>query len=292
MSQIKFESRLRSPWWEQTAVVKNRIVTFPPLLHDTEYQHDFRDFGYLALRHHGSFTAGYAARVSPTRIIEAREKLETELRSGPVDPTAMYIIQSAELNSLWPSMSDRFRCSLLDGFCVCGPRGAPGRPPGAPVIGRATFQKFLAEYKDAVLILAVKDDAIHRLSDEARVALRQIGASVDELEFRGSYAGLFKGGVAVWDEVNNGGEISKNFEAGTRLDGLEFTRAIRIRSAGKQFGNLARVEVGRTFGGGRGFLALALSDAMEPIAWGQFDTHAGDGGYLFDHAPHPGSLSK
>lgn len=116
--------------------------------------------------------------------------------------------------------------------------------------------------------LAIKDEGTRRLSDRARRQLRNMGAAIDGVAYRDSYAGFFRDGALVRERRGTGP---------VRVAGQYAGHQIRIESAGNKAGSSSSIRIdGRDVSPNRrGFNVATLEkDGTVESYW--FDTYAGE----------------
>jgi len=253
----------------------DKIVTYPPHQHSTEYQADFRDLALLAHAHDAALYAGYAARLSRSRHESVKGRIRMQLTSEIPDPRALYIISSGALADLWPTVTDRLQLGLVDGYLVGIPHetavriGIEKRP--------LPFSGYMAAHRERLMCIVVKDEATANLAPAGRETLRRLGSQIDDLEYRGSYAAVIYRGELIFEKIANGREVRIRLAAGSMVGGLRLPKELELSSAGYSVGNRASVRVGNGVvpGYGRGFNIVLLNDDLSVREAATWDTCAG-----------------
>ncbi len=278
-------SRLRDQAWQEAFAVTAGVFTYPPFLHSTQYAADFEDIALPAVEAGKPVSAVYVARSPGVRGNQVADMWRRDVERGELDPNLLYIIRDSEFPVIFSHVGREFRGYNLDGYRVCLHSSHPLAGAAAYLNPRqCELTTFLAEHRADVLVLAVRDEATEKFPASARQLLSDMGATINELAYRGSYAAVCVDGRVVWDEVNNGGPVTASFAAGARLGEVACPRSLEVASAGLFHGNYVSIRLdGRDEAFTcRGLNVLALSREWQPLAIGVFDTYAGLPGLVMD----------
>jgi hypothetical protein len=284
LSDRVYHTRLKSPLWAASSEYFDTITTFPPMLYTTRLKADFADLAHRADLNGQAVGTGYAGRFSGQVREQQTKRLEEILTTGTPDPRTLYVFRDQEFAHYGPGMRDRFRCTELDGYPVCFAAEVPFPIEFEYEVLEQTLAAFLSGLSDALVIVAVKDEATAALSDAQKQAMHGLGLDVDALPYRGSYLGIAYRGQALWEQTGESSAVESHLEAGEMLGPIRLRRELRLRSAGYRNGNVASiiidgVEHSRNT---RGMNICVLDDEQQVLWVGSFDTHVVGPGVVFE----------
>jgi hypothetical protein len=278
-----YYTRLKSPLWAASSEYFDTITTFPPMLYSTQLKADFADLAHRADLNGQAVGTGYAGRFSGQVREQQTKRLEEIFTAGTPDPRTLYVFRDQEFAHFGPAMRGRFRCTELDGYPVCFASEVPFPIEFEYEVLEQDLPTFLSGLSDALVIVAVKDEATAALSDAQKQAMHELGLDVDDLPYRGSYLGIAYRGQAVWEQTGDSGAVETHFEAGEMLGPFTLRRDIRLRSAGYLSGNAASIIIDGVehSKNTRGMNICVLDDEQQVLWVGSFDTHVVGPGVVF-----------
>ncbi|CAM3776357.1 O-antigen ligase family protein [Marinicrinis lubricantis] len=149
----------------------------------------------------------------------------------------------------------------------------------------STLENLLRSYSNQIVVLSVRDEATNKLPVEVRNLLLEMGASIDQLEYRGSYAAVITDGYVLKDEVQNSTAVEWNAENAPELTQIFGGKAFRILSAGNPHGNDSSIQLdGVEYSkNGRGVNMVIFDKQMNLIGSFHFDTFQSPGISVFKY---------
>ncbi len=286
-AQLRCVTRLASADWDSVASHCTAITTAPPFAYTTVNRADFRDICWLADQHRVPTTAGYTARMSPAAKALA-DSMRQAFTRGEADTTQLYIANRTSFAPVFAGVSGPYVASIWDGYFVCYDRRWPvAASPRYLSARQVSLADYLDARHDAILLVAVRDEATAHLTDADRRALRDVGIAIDDVNYRASLAAIVDHGKVAWQSTSTANAVSRSLAPGDTCGTFVASRAIALESAGFAVGNAASITIdGREESfAGRGFNILELDGEQHLKAAAWFDTHAGATEVVVQAAP-------
>jgi len=228
-SELKFNSRLRSPLWSPLLDQCDHIWTSPPFAKTTNFQMDFRDIGTLAASNGVSTSAGYVARASRAQMQPHSEALRLQLQSGHADPKAIYLLATSQFVPRFAELREKMYCTGIDGIPVCFARDSNIRVPFVYDLKGWELSKYLARVRDKTLVMVVTDGALSRSCAQVQAMLRQSGANIEQSGRQGCYLALFHDGTLISERAGSSRDISLEMGPGDQSGALVLKKSVSAR---------------------------------------------------------------
>jgi hypothetical protein len=284
--ELRWESRLRSPAWEEALADVDRILTYPPFVMSTNFELDFKDLSLLARRHGLATSAGYAARLPRDAVTENIASLHEQMFAGRADPRAIYILRTSYFAEKYPDMRDDFVATDLDGYKVCVPMAASWRPAQTYRVRPVALAEYLRQVEGFTVILAVKGG--YELQPAARETLARSGAPLAGYRPGDAFVVLMHRGRSLLDQALGDGVFESGAAAGDVVGPLRLQRDLIITAAGDRAGGRVLIEVGGrpTSFNTRGLNVVVLNEVQEVVEVASFPAEdVGNAGHAFVLVP-------
>lgn len=216
---------------------------------------------------------GTAHDLLPERQRLAADERDQAVRAGLVSDDVLYVLAPMILRR-WAAagVGALDRLTVIDGLIVLPPATAPPQAPFPVALALAQQPGSLYGWADGccegcALVMAVRDDAQSRLSEDFVALIDGRGGTLGTLRFRGSYAAVMADGRMVTEAVGDGERVSVRAEV--------FGTEIVVTSAGNYVGNKSSIRINgiELSPNQRGFNAV-MTTRDGVIAVGSFDTFA------------------
>lgn len=257
----------------------SRIVTYPAFDRTIVKNDDYIDFSFMAAVNNKPITAGYLARFDGEKAERYRnEVLPDSIRKGQLN-NSLYVTNDEHLYDFFDA--------LLSGkaFWVKKPpynyifssenKLVKSQLEVGRYIKYDKGKDFLERHRDLIVIISSKDEAVTHLSEEIKTYLTNIGSRINNLQFRGSYFSVIKNDRILLEEINNHGEVHVVLPVDYELESYRLPKALEVRGAGKDFGNISIIAVDNIdlSTNGRGLNMVALDRDLNLVERVNVDTH-------------------
>lgn len=286
--QVPTEQLLETQVWDDLMEAADEVHVFPPLRLGLGAEGRGARLAEQAAIAHKPITMGYVARTSIDEAWQYYVQMQERLQQADIRPDTLYIIgRNADLKGFDPLMRQpHVLTTIQDNLLIMIHRDSRETltQPFKQLMARDTsiqirltsVSTFLEAHKSEVQLLFTHDEASAKLGEGDKAYLRQRGAQIDSLMFRGAYWAVLQAGRVVRDSVSDGRLIRLDIPAGDSFAGIEWTEGAYMQCKGSAGGELSYLQIGTgpRHIGQRGMNVYVVDSTGHVIDSAHFDTYA------------------
>lgn len=229
--------------WQPAMEASDRIITYPPYAWEFIKSCDQAKLTHMAAIYDKPITCGRTVYSSSKQKSMFRNYLNTQIDTLQLE---------SERNTLFVSTANSFvkfrplleqdivQTFFWDDYWIYPPNElynkVKDRYPKSANEMLLTFHpesliSFVSNRKDKTILMSVKDEARHKLSDDFKQYMTERGSKIDQLKFRGSYAAILQQDLVVAEKMSSDEVVNLQKDS------------IYIESAGRLAGNFSSIKI-------------------------------------------------